>query len=229
MPRGKVDFFNDTDGYGFIESDDADDDVFFHMEDIDGPDLEEGQKVDFTIEQSPKGPRAENVTRLEGPGAVGPENVQGEVAFFNDTGGYGFIDADGVEDHVFFHMEDISGPDLAEGEAVTFDVEFSEVGPRASNLVRGHKLSTPFGWIRKDQKSNADETDGRTDTGTDIYGGESDDSSDTNIYEPSGDDGSGTNIYEPDSNDRPSFCPQCGTALDTYIDPNFCPDCGSSV
>lgn len=224
MPRGKVGFFNDTGGYGFIESDDADEDVFFHMEDIDGPDLEEGQKVDFTIEQSPKGPKTKNVTRLDGPGAAGPENVQGEVAFFNDTGGYGFIDADGIEDDVFFHMEDISGPDLAEGEAVTFDVEFGKKGPRTSNLVRGHKSSTPAGSIPTNQKSDAS-----TDTGTDIFGGESDDSSDTNIYEPSGDGGSETDIYDPDSNEWPSFCPQCGTDLDTYTDPNFCPDCGSSV
>ena len=43
MAKGKVDFFNDTGGYGFIDTDDADEDVFFHMEDVGGPDLEEGQ------------------------------------------------------------------------------------------------------------------------------------------------------------------------------------------
>ncbi|EJN58563.1 cold shock protein (beta-ribbon, CspA family) [Halogranum rubrum] len=64
MAKGKVDFFNDTGGYGFISTDDADDDVFFHMEDIGGPDLEEGQEVEFEIEQAAKGPRAKNLTRL---------------------------------------------------------------------------------------------------------------------------------------------------------------------
>ena len=63
MANGKVDFFNDTGGYGFIETEDADDDVFFHMEDVGGPDLEEGTDVDFDIEQAPKGPRATNVVR----------------------------------------------------------------------------------------------------------------------------------------------------------------------
>ena len=63
MVNGKVDFFNDTGGYGFISTEDADDDVFFHMEDVGGPDLEEGQDVDFDIEQAPKGPRATNVVR----------------------------------------------------------------------------------------------------------------------------------------------------------------------
>ncbi len=63
MANGKVDFFNDTGGYGFISTEDADDDVFFHMEDVGGPDLEEGQDITFEIEQAPKGPRATNVVR----------------------------------------------------------------------------------------------------------------------------------------------------------------------
>jgi CspA family cold shock protein len=64
MATGKVDFFNDTGGYGFIDTEDSDEDVFFHMEDVGGPDLEEGQEVEFDIEQAEKGPRATNVTRL---------------------------------------------------------------------------------------------------------------------------------------------------------------------
>ncbi len=64
MAKGTVDFFNETGGYGFIETDDEDEDVFFHMEDVGGPDLEEGQEVEFDIEQADKGPRATNVTRL---------------------------------------------------------------------------------------------------------------------------------------------------------------------
>jgi CspA family cold shock protein len=64
MAEGTVDFFNDTGGYGFIDTDEADDDVFFHMEDIGGDDLEEGQNVEFEIVQADKGPRAKNLTRL---------------------------------------------------------------------------------------------------------------------------------------------------------------------
>jgi CspA family cold shock protein len=64
MAQGTVAFFNDTGGYGFIETDDADEDVFFHMEDVGGPDLEEGQDVEFEIEQAEKGPRAKQLTRL---------------------------------------------------------------------------------------------------------------------------------------------------------------------
>ncbi|MGM0591804.1 MAG: cold-shock protein [Halobacteriota archaeon] len=64
MATGTVVFFNDTGGYGFIETEESDDDVFFHMEDIGGPDLEEGQEVEFDIEKADKGPRAKNLQRL---------------------------------------------------------------------------------------------------------------------------------------------------------------------
>ncbi|WP_276300925.1 cold-shock protein [Halorussus lipolyticus] len=66
MVKGTVVFFHDQKGYGFIKPEDADDDedVFFHMEDVEGPDLEEDQAVEFEIEESDKGPRATNVTRL---------------------------------------------------------------------------------------------------------------------------------------------------------------------
>ena len=64
MPTGTVAFFHDRKGYGFIETDEADDDIFFHMEDVGGPDLEEGQEVEFEIEQADKGPRAKNIVRL---------------------------------------------------------------------------------------------------------------------------------------------------------------------
>ena len=64
MATGKVDFFNESGGYGFIATEDSEEDVFFHMDDVEGPDLEEGTEVEFDIEQAPKGPRATNLTRV---------------------------------------------------------------------------------------------------------------------------------------------------------------------
>jgi CspA family cold shock protein len=64
MPEGTVAFFHDRKGYGFIESDEVDDDVFFHMEDVGGPDLEEDQEVRFEVEEAEKGPRAVDLERL---------------------------------------------------------------------------------------------------------------------------------------------------------------------
>ncbi len=65
MAEGTVSFFHDRKGYGFIETDDSEDgeDVFFHMEDVGGPDLEEGEEVEFDIVPGDKGPRADNLTR----------------------------------------------------------------------------------------------------------------------------------------------------------------------
>lgn len=64
MPTGTVAFFHDRKGYGFIETDASDDDIFFHMEDVGGPDVEEGQELEFDITQTDEGPRATNIKRL---------------------------------------------------------------------------------------------------------------------------------------------------------------------
>ncbi len=62
MATGKVTFFHDRKGYGFIETTSADDDVFFHVEDLDGPEPREGQEVEFDIEQAERGPRAKGLS-----------------------------------------------------------------------------------------------------------------------------------------------------------------------
>jgi CspA family cold shock protein len=60
----------------------------------------------------------------------------GVVAFFEESGGYGSIETDDADGDVFFHVEDVGGEDLAEGQAVEFDVLQAEKGPRAENLRR---------------------------------------------------------------------------------------------
>jgi CspA family cold shock protein len=65
MPTGTIKFFNDEKGYGFIKTDDdSDKDVFVHMDDVEGSDLTEGERVEFGTEDGPKGSRATNVKRL---------------------------------------------------------------------------------------------------------------------------------------------------------------------
>jgi CspA family cold shock protein len=60
--EGIVKKWLDGRGFGFIEVDDSDDDVFVHHSELQGPySLMSGQKVEFEIEDSPKGPRATNV------------------------------------------------------------------------------------------------------------------------------------------------------------------------
>lgn len=65
--RGKVKWFNDDKGYGFIERSDGGEDVFLHFSALqqDGfKSIEEGAEVEFEVEHGPKGPKASNVIKL---------------------------------------------------------------------------------------------------------------------------------------------------------------------
>lgn len=62
---GKVKWFNNAKGYGFIERENERDDVFVHFRSIQGEGfrtLNEGQEVEFTLTTGPKGLQAEDVT-----------------------------------------------------------------------------------------------------------------------------------------------------------------------
>jgi CspA family cold shock protein len=64
--KGTVKWFNNQKGYGFITPESGDD-VFVHHSAIQGDgykSLEEGQQVEFDVEQGPKGPQAVNVVKL---------------------------------------------------------------------------------------------------------------------------------------------------------------------
>lgn len=66
MARGKVKWFNNQKGFGFIEQESGKD-VFVHHTAIKAEgyrSLEEGQAVEFDIEQGPKGEQAINVVRV---------------------------------------------------------------------------------------------------------------------------------------------------------------------
>jgi cold shock protein len=65
MPSGKVKWFNEKKGYGFIEQEGGKD-VFVHYQAISGDGfktLKEGEVVSFEIVDGAKGPQAANVTR----------------------------------------------------------------------------------------------------------------------------------------------------------------------
>jgi CspA family cold shock protein len=67
MPVGKVKWFNDSKGYGFIEQENGED-VFVHFSAIKQngfKTLKTGEKVEFEITKGPKGPQAANVVKSE--------------------------------------------------------------------------------------------------------------------------------------------------------------------
>jgi cold shock protein len=66
MARGKVKWFNNQKGYGFITPEEGKD-VFVHYSALQGEgykSLDEGQEVEFEIEQGPKGEQAKNVVKV---------------------------------------------------------------------------------------------------------------------------------------------------------------------
>ncbi len=67
MATGKVKWFSDQKGFGFITPDDGGTDLFVHHSAVQGggfKTLAEGESVEYEAEQGPKGPRAANVNRL---------------------------------------------------------------------------------------------------------------------------------------------------------------------
>ena len=63
MSTGTVKWFNGTKGFGFIEQAEGGDDLFVHKNEVQGQ-INEGDKVEFEIGSSPKGPCAVNVRRV---------------------------------------------------------------------------------------------------------------------------------------------------------------------
>lgn len=76
MPRGKVKWFNDAKGYGFIEQESGSD-IFVHYTAItmDGfKTLAENQTVEYEVVEGSRGPQAANVSVVQGAAATAPAN-----------------------------------------------------------------------------------------------------------------------------------------------------------
>lgn len=78
MAIGMVKWFNDSKGYGFIQTEEMPGDIFVHYTAIQGDGfktLDEGQQVQFDLIQGPKGPLASNVMKV-----AGAQNAPGSTA-----------------------------------------------------------------------------------------------------------------------------------------------------
>ena len=95
---GTVQWFSRVKGYGFIRPDGREEDVFVHFSAIRGDgyrNLNEGQKVEFTTEDTPKGPQAVDVLGLdmaEAEPVLGFDMAEAEPVLGFDT-----VETDSVE------------------------------------------------------------------------------------------------------------------------------------
>ena len=62
---GTVKFFNGAKGYGFITNDETSEDIFVHVTSLDGVQLNEGDKVEYSEEDGKKGRVASDVKLIE--------------------------------------------------------------------------------------------------------------------------------------------------------------------
>lgn len=65
MQQGTIAFYHDVKAYGFIEPADGEDDIFFHISDLEAEEVEEGDEVQFATEESDRGPKAVDIQVLQ--------------------------------------------------------------------------------------------------------------------------------------------------------------------
>ncbi len=153
MPTGTVKWYNSEKGYGFIERDGGEEDLFVHRSAVGYQSLGEGDRVEFTVGMGPKGPAADSVTVLESnpnpPAArsdggrrgfqsdVDPSTLPlatGVVDRFDDLKGFGFIKQDNGGPDVFFHQSALNGARVYQGDHIEFRLGEGPKGPRAEDI-----------------------------------------------------------------------------------------------
>jgi CspA family cold shock protein len=139
---GYVQHYNDEKGYGFVSTNfsKVDDDLFFHISEVDQENVSEGDELYYKIHDNRRGYQACQVTVIH----EGSEReVDGEVSFYNPDDGFGFItNISGVYEKVFVHISDVDADELHTGDQVDFNVVDGDEGVEAKH-VRVTSASPP--------------------------------------------------------------------------------------
>eukprot|EP00927_Polykrikos_kofoidii_P066036 TRINITY_DN61709_c0_g1_i1.p1 TRINITY_DN61709_c0_g1~~TRINITY_DN61709_c0_g1_i1.p1 ORF type:complete len:358 (+),score=72.73 TRINITY_DN61709_c0_g1_i1:56-1129(+) len=140
---GIVKSFNAEKGWGFIESPQFEgQDVFLMNKDISNELTQVGDTVQFNVLMSPRGPQAQNVTKVfansEEVFANSEEVFEGIVKSYNAGKGWGFVTSPSSDQQfgdVFLHRGDLGEQVVNVGDKVQFTVSINQHGkPQAANV-----------------------------------------------------------------------------------------------
>jgi CspA family cold shock protein len=145
---GTVRWFNARKGYGYITPDDGGTSLFVHYSAIRGTGfrtLSAGQRVDFVVGRTAKGPSALDVRLLDSTdtdkdaetGTDGGARQTGTVRWFNARKGYGYITPDAGGRSLYVHFSSIRGArnrTLSAWQRVDFVVGQTDKGPSALDV-----------------------------------------------------------------------------------------------
>ena len=155
---GTVSWYDADKGFGFVTPESGGEDVFVHVRALAGglTELSEGDRVNYDVAVSEKGPQARNVQLVRGsaprgapaastrgrsgqPTASGApvRGGEGVVARYDAERGFGFITPDAGGADLFVHVSVLRGAEaLQEGDRVQYKVRQSERGPQADRVER---------------------------------------------------------------------------------------------
>lgn len=129
--EGTIKNFFEDDGYGFIKTDETEEDVFFLEEDANGGTLRDAGSVRFDLAETVRRPRALNIEVLEKNGK------EGIVEWFSERRGYGFITLPNEKsDDIFVHETEVNNGPLDEGDPVEFRTKIEDRGPKAVDVTK---------------------------------------------------------------------------------------------
>jgi len=159
VSTGTVKWYDPEKGFGFIAREDGEPDLFVHRSALGLESLGEGDRVEFTAGDGPKGPSAVTITVLErnpdpqprrsgydsprGGGGSSWESANlddlpvatGTVKRYDSLKGFGFITPDAGGNDVFVHRSASPGGFLSEGVRVEYHLAEGPKGPRAEGVT----------------------------------------------------------------------------------------------